>query len=58
MPSLQDYAVLSAAVYNDVRQNPNRVVLPTGWTRIGVQPSTLIIGDRPRFLDNITAAPH
>ena len=41
MPSLLDYAVLSAAVYNDVRQGGNIVSLPSNWARIGVVPSTL-----------------
>ena len=30
-PSLNDYAILAAAVYSDVRLDPNKVVLPTGW---------------------------
>jgi hypothetical protein len=41
MPSLLDYAVLSAAVYNDVRQGKNQVSVPAVWTQIDVQPSTL-----------------
>ena len=41
MPTLLDYAVLSAVAYDDVRKGKNQVTVPTDWTHIGIVPSSL-----------------
>lgn len=33
MVSIQDYAVLSALVYDDVRNDSNQITPPTGWSK-------------------------
>jgi hypothetical protein len=35
MPSLPEYAILSAAVYQDARGDDNKNPLPPGWSKIG-----------------------
>lgn len=41
MPTKEDYAALSAFVYNDVRGKYNLLELPQGWTQLPTVPNSI-----------------
>jgi hypothetical protein len=43
MPTVQEYAVLATAVYNDAKTvNINTVILPSGWTKLPLSYSDML----------------
>jgi hypothetical protein len=39
MPTITEYAIFSAAAYNDVKLDLNQTFLPTGWNPLPVPPN-------------------